>query len=77
MSYVIETGVAPPPAIPSKGGRPRSEEHHVMSVMEVGQSFLITDYMRWLFVRGKLTKMRPRKFSMRKASGGWRVWRLE
>lgn len=77
MSYVIEHGVHMPSTIQRAGGRPPSEEHLLMTTMEVGESFLITDYMRWQFVRGKLTKMRPKRFSMRKVPGGWRLWRTE
>ena len=72
----IETGVPLKPA-PHTGGKPYAEETVAMMTMAVGDSFMVTDYMRYLFVRGKLTKMRPRKFSMRKTPGGWRLWRVE
>jgi hypothetical protein len=76
MSYVIEQGIEPPAQLPRRGGRPASEEHTLMMAMQVGESFMVHDYLRWLFLRGKLTKMRPRKFSMRKVPGGWRLWRV-
>lgn len=59
------------------GGRPPAPETIAMKTMEIGDSFLITDYCRWLVVRGKLTKHRPRRYSLRKVPGGWRLWRVE
>jgi hypothetical protein len=83
VSYAIEAGIPlpvrgpKPPHQPKQPGRQPAAETTLMQTMEVGESFLVDDYMRWLFLRGKLTKMRPRRFSMRKVPGGWRLWRTE
>jgi len=58
-------------------GRPRAPETIAMMTMEVGQSFLVPTHDRWQFVRSKLCRMKPRKFSVWKmGEEGWRVWRI-
>lgn len=72
--YMLETGIA---LWRPAGGRPSSEERKLMEAMEVGQSFLITHYDRFQFVRGIVSRFKPKKFSIRKSPGGWRIWRVE
>lgn len=74
MSYELSNGIPIPPAIP---GRKPSAETIAMRTMEIGQSFLIEDHDRWQFARAKLSGLRPKRYSIRKVEGGWRVWRVE
>lgn len=73
MALVIEDGIERP----AGPGRRAAEETVAMKTMEIGQSFLVTDYKRREFVRSKLVHLRPRRFSIHKVPGGWRVWRVK
>lgn len=58
--------------------RPLSAPESIqMQQMQVGDSFLVTEYRRYLFVTGRVGKVKPRKFSIRKSPGGWRVERVQ
>lgn len=74
MSYVIETKIPCPGT--SKGPVP-SEERKTMQTMEVGQSFLVTEFKIYERIRGIQSRIEGRKFSLRKHPGGWRLWRVE
>lgn len=75
MSYQLEDGIPLPARI--RVGRKLSPETKIMREMEVGQSFLVTEHDRWVFVRSKLTPLRPKRYSIHQVQGGWRVWRIE
>lgn len=75
MSYQLEDGL-PIPTV-TRSGRPLSPERATMTTMDVGQSFLVPDFNRWQFVRGITSSMKPKRYSIHKVDGGWRVWRIE
>ncbi len=73
MTYIIEDGI---PLPPTPRNHPRTATSQAMARMEVGQSFAIASNAEWQQVRGRLSIMRPRRFSIRRQETGWRVWRI-
>lgn len=73
MSYVIEEGIPV-----SKRYGPRTPVTMALEALEPEQSFVITNDTEYIQVRGRLSKLKPKKFRMRKLGrDGWRIWRVE
>lgn len=70
MSYVIEQDV------PLRTGRKPSKERQTMKILDIGQSFLVPDAGKVSLVRRLAFKLPPKRFSVQKERGGWRVWRV-
>jgi hypothetical protein len=82
VSYVIEHGIPIPPT--NRGHKRRgalgyytSRLSVVLTEMGVGGSFLVTTEKERAAVSGRLYRLLPRKYVVRKIAGeGWRVWRV-
>jgi hypothetical protein len=72
MSYVIEEGIP----LPTGYGR-RTEVSRTLDGLQVDQSFHISTERELTAVRGVMCRIPPKKFSVRKESGGWRIWRIK
>lgn len=73
-AFVIERNVPRPMAPPNV---PRTPTSKAMASMEIGDSFAISSDAEYAQVRGRLSGMRPWRYSIRRQeAGGWRVWRV-
>jgi hypothetical protein len=70
----VETHV---PLMDIRRGRLPGPVRERMEVLRVGDSFRLDTEQEYMLARGTASKLRPRKFSIRKIPHeGWRVWRL-
>lgn len=70
--YVIEEGIP----LPSRYG-PRTAVTKALEALQPDQSFVISNEAEYITARGRMSRLAPKKFRMRKLGrDGWRIWRV-